>query len=131
MKDPEEILAAVCAVFHVSLAELIGLRRFQRIAQARHAAAWALSQRGLGKTEIGELLHRDHSTISTSIKQAAELDASDPAFAAKLRALRAALDPAAPAEAPQPSRRMSQRPVDGLSWWVATNRRLWARPDVA
>lgn len=102
MIDPERILAIVADVFGVSIADIRGRRRFARITQARHAAAYLLAERGLGRTEIGEILGRNWSTISTSIAVATQLAKDDRTYAARLRVCLAACDPAPPREAPAP-----------------------------
>src|SRR5689334_23341961 len=97
MIDPAVILARAAAIWHTTIADLVGPRRFVRLTAPRQAVAYALRQHGYGVQEIGEILHRDHTTICYSLKQAAERAASDPRYAAQLRAL---LGEAAPAPPP-------------------------------
>lgn len=87
MIDPAVILRTVADLFGVSIADLIGTRRYKRLTSARQAAAYALRQAGLGVIETGELLRRDHSTITYSVRQAERRTTADPAYAAKLHQL--------------------------------------------
>src|SRR5215208_5736914 len=105
MIDPTAILRQVAALFDVSVAELHSTRRRARLTPARQAAAWALRQAGLGMVEIGEYLHRDHTTMTYSVQQAERRAASDPGYAARLRALQAATSPPPTPAAPVPPAR--------------------------
>lgn len=87
MTDPAATLRAVCALFGVSEADLIGRRRSRRLTPARQAAAYALRRAGLSLVEVGELLRRDHTTIIYSVRQAEARATTDPAYAAKLHQL--------------------------------------------
>lgn len=87
MIDPQIIIERAAAAFGITPDLLIGPRRFARLTAPRHAAAWALRKIGLSLTEIGELLHRDHSTIHTSIERAEERAAADTEYAQILTVL--------------------------------------------
>jgi len=118
MTDPNAILRAVCTTFGVSLAELVGPRRFSRLTPARHAAAWALRKAGLGVVEAGEALHRDHTTVIYSVRRAEALAERDPAYAAQLAALVRAgrVTPPVP---PVPPARPGVAMTPALRLWVA------------
>jgi chromosomal replication initiation ATPase DnaA len=87
MIDPQIIIERAAAAFGVTPEALIGPRRFARLAPPRQACAWALRQIGLTLMEIGEILHRDHTTIIASIARAEERAAEDDEYAQALRLL--------------------------------------------
>jgi len=122
MIPADVVLARAAALFVVSVADLLGPRRFARLAPARQAAAWALRAHGYTVVEIGELFDRDHTTICYHTKVAEKRAEADPAYAAQLRALMA--DPSAPAP-PVPSR--PPIALDDLAWRDWTTRRLLRR----
>lgn len=67
--NPDEIADITADVFNVPYAALLGASRVTRIAEARYALAWALRTKGWSLEEIGEYLHRDHTTIMYGLKQ--------------------------------------------------------------
>lgn len=87
MIDPAVILERAAASYGTTVADLIGPRRFARLTKPRQAAAWALRHIGLTLCEIGELLHRDHTTIISSIERAEHRADSDEEYAQILRML--------------------------------------------
>jgi hypothetical protein len=87
MIDPAIILERTAGAFGTTVEALIGRRRFARLAAPRQACAWALRQIGLTLMEIGEILHRDHSTIVSSIARAEERATEDPDYARILAVL--------------------------------------------
>ena len=87
MIDPAVILERAAAAFGTTVEALIGPRRFKRLTAPRQAAAWALRQIGLTLMEIGEILHRDHTTIIASIEQAERRAAADKEYALILKVL--------------------------------------------
>lgn len=119
MTDPDRILRAVCDLFGVSLAELRSPRRFARLTPARQAAAYALRWAGIGLVECGALLHRDHTTIVYSVRQAEQRAERDSAYAARLRALAAACGATPEAPARIPAQPMAVTPAMrwALTFW--------------
>lgn len=87
MIDPNIILERTAGAFGTTVEALTGRRRFARLAAPRQACAWSLRQIGLTLMEIGELLHRDHTTIIASIARAEERATEDPDYACILAVL--------------------------------------------
>ena len=60
-----------CAKDHgVTVEELLGRVRTQRLVDARRSAIWALHQRGtMSLNQIGKLLNKDHTTILHAIRK--------------------------------------------------------------
>jgi len=126
---PRAILEATADIFGVTLADLIGPRRYRRIADAKLAAAYTLRQVGISLREAGELLGRDTSTIVQNAKAAAALADRDPAFAARLRALAAAINPVEPPVPPPVRRPLVMTPQ--LRLWLWSQRDSIAMPATA
>jgi hypothetical protein len=64
-----QLCGLVAAHFGLSPAELTGARGSRRVCAARQIAMYVLSHHlGLGTTEIGELFHRDHTTVSHAVR---------------------------------------------------------------
>lgn len=114
MIDLPTLLAAAAELFDVEIGAIVGKSgRGTRITQARQAVAYVLREHDYLMAEIGTMLHRDHSTIVYSVQEATKRAASDAAYAAKLRALRAALTPTR-AQAKQ-----STAPaINWRDWWT-------------
>lgn len=70
--DTTMVVAEVATRFGVPVGAIYALNRTWEVAQARHAAAWALAQIGLSNSAIGRALGRDHSTVLNSLRRAAE-----------------------------------------------------------
>lgn len=63
------ILSAVCMVHNIPLADILSAKRSNKIASARHHAAWELhTRKRFTRTKIGQILHRDQSSITHSIE---------------------------------------------------------------
>lgn len=62
-RDAEEVLEAVARLFEIKVADLVGPVRRAILVDARSVCALILRSRGLTLSEIGHLLHRDHSSI--------------------------------------------------------------------
>jgi hypothetical protein len=64
-----QLCGLVAAHFGLSLAELTGARGSRRVCAARQIAMYVLNHHlGLGKSEIGGLFHRDHTTVSHAVR---------------------------------------------------------------
>jgi hypothetical protein len=120
MIGPQVIIERAAAAFGVSSEALLGSRRFARLAPPRQAAAWALRQIGLTLMEIGDLLHRDHTTILFSIARAEERAAVDVEYAQILQLL-ISRPPALP-----PPRTVAETSGPPAGAGVAKRRDLWA-----
>ncbi len=84
----EIIITAVSDLFGVSMGDIRGKRRPQRIVRARHAIN--LLARKLTKTSlkaIGAAMSRDHTTVMASVRRAEALAESDEDFADKISIL--------------------------------------------
>lgn len=69
-------------VWEVDAGELLGRRRTRRVSEARQAVS-LVATRLLNRTtvEVGKALGRDHSTISTAAKEAADRLLANPEYA--------------------------------------------------
>jgi len=124
MIDPATIIRVVCDLFGVAVSDLISPRRYKRLTPARQAAAYALRQAGLGVIETGEILHRDHTTITYSVRQAERRATADPAYAAKLHQL--LVRPSDPPPAPVATRtRPAQRVAVALTPQLRLSLSFW------
>jgi chromosomal replication initiator protein len=77
----EEIVAGVCAMFRVDLAELMGRGRHPRVVLARSAAAWlARSMTTMSFPEIARVMGRpNHSTVVTACQRIGkQIEADEP-----------------------------------------------------
>lgn len=71
-------------MFGVTPAAILGRSRETRTAEARQALAWALRQRHWAYEAIGDLLHRDHTTIIYAVRAVARRIERDPRFAERV-----------------------------------------------
>ena len=70
LKLPEALLAEICKRYHVTIADLAGRSRKQRIAWARQEAFYEMRQHAtLSFPAIGKIFNRDHTTIMHGVKQ--------------------------------------------------------------
>ncbi len=60
---PEQIIAAVCASYEITVDELRSPRRSRNLIEARRACISRLKDMDLNPSQIGRLLNRDHSAI--------------------------------------------------------------------
>lgn len=65
------IAAAIAAEHGLTFSVLVGTARHRRVVRVRHAAALAMRRAGGTLTEIGAVLHKDHSTIANALRRAA------------------------------------------------------------
>ncbi len=81
-----EIVAAGAKAFGLSTNDLIGLRRFQNIAKARHAVTW-VAREYLKESfaSIGRALNRSHATVTSSYNRAEILLERCPGFRRDVR----------------------------------------------
>jgi len=112
---PKQLIAAVAAHFDLTCADLTGRSRMSIVVEARQAAAWVLRRAipALSLTDIGRLLHRDHTTVIYSLRQVEQRLAADPHVRAELHSLL----PQRPLTAP-----VRERPDHAMRWWVAQSR---------
>lgn len=109
---PEQFLADVASALGVTLAQLRSGVRTRHIAQARHAACWALRQAFplLSQQSIGSLLGGlDHSTVKYAIDKTTLRLTADPRLFVQLHRL-----------LPQPPRRSTV--PRAMSFWAAQAR---------
>lgn len=68
--DVMVILAAVASAHNILLSVLLSKTRTFKVTRARHHAVWELKQRkpNMSSPKIATLLHRDHSTILSSLQ---------------------------------------------------------------
>ena len=59
----KSVIAQVSQGHGVKVAEIIGTRRFPRFVDARMAVAVRLRELGWSTPQIGEALHRDHTSV--------------------------------------------------------------------
>ena len=89
-----EIQLFVCNEFGFALGELLSHRHMPALVLARHAAMWLTSKilyRSL--PEIGRsFANRDHTTVLHALRRIDARIASDPAFSARVMALRAKIE---------------------------------------
>jgi len=64
MPDADAIVQTVAEEYGFTVADLKGRDRHADIVEARVVAMQMLFLQGLGVTQIGEVLNRDHSTVS-------------------------------------------------------------------
>ena len=65
----KKVLAPVLERFDVTLDELFYGRRVRHVADARAIASWILREHGLTFQRIGQLLHKDHSSIVHGVRR--------------------------------------------------------------
>lgn len=63
-----EIVREVSAATGISTAEIYGRSRIGKIAQARQIVMYLCREKGMTLTQIGNLLHRDHTTVMAGIE---------------------------------------------------------------
>lgn len=106
MIDFADLCARAALLFNVDVAALkTGTGRSRRLNDARQAVAYVLYDHRYTVVEIGNLLHRDHSTICYALKQARQRKADEPSFAEQLDEL--AIISAVPLEPPPPPPRIT------------------------
>lgn len=90
MNSATQLIRRVAEALGYGVAHIRGERRHAHLARARKACALALRQAGYSYPEIGEALHRDHTTVQYAIKHpghgALVLAERDPVFAAAVAA---------------------------------------------
>lgn len=94
----ESILQATCASFSITEAELLGGRKYKRLAEARKAAAHYLRlYTSMSNKQIGRLFKRSECWASWAYFGAADQAEVDKMFAARCKAVQDLLDAAAKA----------------------------------
>jgi len=92
----DKILAAVCPAFAITEAELLGGRRYKRLAEARKAAAHYLRlYTSMSNKQIGKLFRRSPCWASWAYFGATDQGEVDRMFAARCKAVQDLLDHAA------------------------------------
>jgi chromosomal replication initiation ATPase DnaA len=87
MQTADQLSDTTARLFGVSRADLIGTNRTARVAQARHALAWALRRNDWSLEAIGDYLRRDHTTIIYALARIERDAARDPRLAERLAVL--------------------------------------------
>jgi chromosomal replication initiator protein len=88
-KAAQGILEFLAWKFEVGLDELTSTRREQKLVRVRQIAVLFLKEMtSLSLTEIGELLHRNHSTMHSSLVRIEKQLKTDSFFRSKLNAIR-------------------------------------------
>ena len=68
--EAHQVLAAVAAAYVVDDVEQLRARtRNARMSEARHVVFWILHQRCWSAPAIGELMHRDHTTVLHGVRR--------------------------------------------------------------
>lgn len=68
--EAHQVLAAVAAAYVVDDVEQLRARtRNARMSEARHVVFWILHQRYWSAPAIGELMHRDHTTVLHGVRR--------------------------------------------------------------
>lgn len=65
-----ELAAPIVELTGVSLMRIVGTERLGRVVAARHMLFVALWKAGFSLTEIGHLLHKDHTTVLAGLRKA-------------------------------------------------------------
>ena len=79
----QDVITAVCQVANISKADLLAPRRTPRFTRYRAMVSlMAYDHCGLSSVEIGDSMHRDHTTILHAVKRGREL-LKDPEFRAE------------------------------------------------
>jgi len=67
--DPGPILEALADELNVSVEELKGPSRQQAISNSRAVVHWTFRQLGFSLHEIGNMLHKEHSSVAHALKK--------------------------------------------------------------
>lgn len=85
-KSTRLALEAVATVFEVDVEDIIGKKRLQHIAEARHAYCYILhNTTRLSLRGISDPINRHHATAINSVKMASRLIEIDPGYRDKVR----------------------------------------------
>ena len=83
------ILKAVADFYHISLEDLTGTKRLQRIVVPRHVAMYLLREDGqLSLPQIGQTLNRDHTTALHGVERIANQIETDETLRREVTAIR-------------------------------------------
>jgi chromosomal replication initiator protein len=89
----ERIKELVAAQFRTTVRHLSGPQRYRRLVRARQVAMWlARNTTSHSLPEIGWAFERDHTTVMHGIEKVDEIMGNDPAFAALVWRLLAAVE---------------------------------------
>ena len=81
----EQVMSSVVKYYGITIKELTGRRRSQKLNTARQAAMHIMvSDLRMGVTEISKALGRDHSTVSIALKRMADTLPDDPVLQADI-----------------------------------------------
>ena len=89
----DQLIDTTTYMFNVKRSELLGSSRVARVVEARQSLAWALRQSNWSLESIGDLLHRDHTTIIYALRVVDRKSARNPRFAEKLAVLQQQIEP--------------------------------------
>ena len=83
------IIAAASQCFDVTVDDIRSRKRPERIAFARQAAmAYAVRFAAMSTIEVGDIFHRDHSTVCSAIRRVEAMDETNPERRIKLAMMR-------------------------------------------
>lgn len=71
--DPSSLITTIAAVYGVTVADITGRGRPQRVAEARQAVYLLLHEQGMSYSRIGRIMERDHGAVSSGIQHLREL----------------------------------------------------------
>ena len=95
--DKMLILSGVARAFNLHTDSLLGYRRDQRVAAARHVAMYLLREiTGDSYPALGKFFNRDHSTIIHGYKKVERRMLDSPEYGAWVRSARVAIELSAP-----------------------------------
>ena len=84
----EQVISSVVDYYGVTINDLIGRRRSQKLLAARQAAMQIMAtDLRMGVTEISKALGRDHSTVSVALKRITDTLPMDPVLQADIAAI--------------------------------------------
>ncbi len=84
----ETVMSAVVDYYGITLKDLIGRKRSQKLAAARQTTIQVMSSElGMGVTDIGKAIGRDHSTVSLALKRLHHGITPDPTLEADINAI--------------------------------------------
>lgn len=96
-KTANPVVTTAANMAGVSVAELLGNRRYRRLVEARWAVMVVYSAAGWSMARIGRMMGgRDHTTIMSGLRQAEQLRRDDGQFAALVARLSAVFEEAHP-----------------------------------
>ena len=88
----ETVMSSVADYYGVTLKDLVGRKRNQKLSTARQAAMHVMSDSlQMGVTDISKVLRRDHSTVSLALKRLDDTLPNDPVLQADIESINSLL----------------------------------------